>query len=67
MNIMHQADAFLGGDKTKKKPLLTVIDKLSSATLFSSVSTVMEAFQKARERMVRATEGYDVNLNNSEE
>ena len=38
-----------------------LMDRLSSATLFSSVSTVLDAFQKARERFARVTEGYNVN------
>ena len=60
MNVVHQSDAFLS--EKSRRPMMTLIDKLSTATLFSSVSTVLEAFQKAREKMVRATEGYELNL-----
>ena len=77
MNIIHQSKAFLGsgsssslamdnkggsflgGKRYAKRQYL--MDRLSSATLFSSVSTVLDAFQKARERFARVTEGYNVN------
>ena len=35
------------------------MERLSSATLFSSVSTVLETFKKAKERMAKATELYN--------
>jgi len=60
MNIMHQAEAF--ASEKSSQPMLTLIDKLSAATLFTSVSTVLEAFQKAKERMQRVTEGYEKNV-----
>ncbi len=60
LNVAHQSDAFLN-EKTPR-PMSTIVNKLSSATLFSSVSTVLDAFQKAREKMVRAKEGYEMNL-----
>ena len=36
------------------------MDRLASATLFSSLGAVMEAFKKARERIAHATKGYDL-------
>ena len=79
MNVIHQAKAFLLGNTkpgTRKQSKRVLIDRLSSATLFSSVNTVLEAFRfedlsakmttvishffrKAREKMVKATEGLD--------
>ncbi len=35
------------------------MDRLASATLFSSLTAVMEAFKKAREKIAQATEGFD--------
>ena len=43
------------------------MDRLASATLFSSLSAVMEAFRKARERIQQATKGYDFDKDESEE
>ena len=58
---MHQAKAFLAsnnkGPKMKRHHLM---DRLASATLFSSLSAVLEAFKKARERIVKATDVYDL-------
>ena len=57
--------SYLGGtgrNRFAKRQYL--MDRLSSATLFSSVSNVLDAFQKARERFARVTEGYNVNVNN---
>ncbi len=59
--MLHQSEAFLT-EKTLRRPMMSLVDKLGTATLFTSVSTVLEAFQKAREKMARATEGYDLNL-----
>lgn len=71
MHIMHQAKALMPtslnesgdgtlvkrkGSKWKRHHLM---DRLASATLFSSLSAVMEAFKKARERIAQATKGYD--------
>lgn len=44
-----------GLNKTRQTMLM---DRLSSATLFSSVSSVLEAFQHAKERISKATEGF---------
>jgi hypothetical protein len=58
-----QAKAFLGEhaqskfDQAKRRKHL--MDRLSSATLFSSVSNVLETFKKARERMAKAAELYN--------
>jgi Meckel syndrome type 1 protein len=66
MYVMHQAKAFLtptGGATSKmasKWKRHHLMDRLASATLFSSLSAVLEAFKKARERITQATEGYDV-------
>ena len=35
------------------------MDRLASATLFSSLTAVMEAFKRAREKITQATEGFD--------
>ena len=48
MNVIHQAKAFLLGNTkpgTRKQSRRVLIDRLSSATLFSSVNTVLEAFR----------------------
>ena len=50
LNIIHQAKAFmLGNTRTsitgKKQSRRVLIDRLSSATLFTSVNTVLEAFR----------------------
>ena len=66
-NIIHQAKAFLLASRSsvsnKRRPgartRTVLMDRLSSATLFSSVNTVLAAFQKAREKMAKATEGLD--------
>ena len=57
-----QAKAFLvggnsGGGRLEKRKFL--MDRLSSATLFSSVNTVLEAFRRAREKMAAAKEGLE--------
>ena len=67
MDIIHQAKAFmlgttrasdpLSGGKRRSRRLL--MDRLSSATLFTSVNNVLEAFRKAREKIVKATEGLE--------
>ena len=66
LNIIHQAKAFMLGQtreangKSKKQQRRVLMDRLTSATLFTSVNTVLEAFRKAREKIVRATEGLDM-------
>ena len=42
------------------------MDRLSSATLFSSVNTVLEAFKRAREKMAAAKEGLEQPVSKSE-
>ena len=67
MNIIHQAKAFMmsktvtGGRRKQNRRVL--LDRLSSATLFTSVNTVLEAFRKAREKIAKATEGLE-NIDN---
>ena len=46
-----------GNSKWKRHHLM---DRLASATLFSSLTAVMEAFKKARQRIAQATEGFDL-------
>ena len=68
--ILHQAKAFMGETKTKSqksKCRNNLIDLLSSNTLFHSVSNVLEAFKHARERIAKATEGYDLKSATEEE
>ena len=65
LNIIHQAKAFMLGQtreaaNNNKHHRRVLMDRLSSATLFTSVNTVLEAFRKAREKIVRATEGLDI-------
>ena len=43
-----------------------LMDRLASATLFSSLGAVMEAFKKARERIAHATKGYDLGKDEEE-
>ncbi len=57
----------LTGSSRRNLPIRNLMDRLSSASLFSSVSTVMAAFAKARERFERAKEGYDLNIAKNEE
>ena len=52
----------VGSISRRNLPIRNLMDRLGSASLFSSVSTVMAAFAKARERFERAKEGYDLNL-----
>ena len=64
LNIIHQAKAFMLGQtreasNNSKHHRRVLMDRLTSATLFTSVNTVLEAFRKAREKIVRATEGLD--------
>ena len=54
----------IGWDKAKSKHRHKLLmDRLSSATLFSSVSNVLEAFNQAKERITKATEGFDIDQN----
>ncbi len=62
-NVVHMSKAFLtngdgGRTQASRKNRQYLLDRLTAATLFSSVSTVMAAFEKARERFSRAAEGY---------
>ena len=64
--MINSEDGGLGGaggigwDKAKSKHRHKLLmDRLSSATLFSSVSNVLEAFNQAKERITKATEGFD--------
>ena len=67
LNIIHQAKAFMLGNTRASDPLCggkrrarrLLMDRLSSATLFTSVNNVLEAFRKAREKIVKATEGLE--------
>ena len=67
MDIIHQAKAFMLGTTRASDPLTggkrrarrLLMDRLSSATLFTSVNNVLEAFRKAREKIVKATEGLE--------
>ena len=60
LNLIHQAKAFLlSNTAERRRGRRVLVDRLSSATLFSSVNTVLEAFRRAREKMVRATDGLE--------
>ena len=58
MNAVHMSKAFLHSSSTstsssgRRMNRQFLLDRLTAATLFSSVSTVMAAFEKARERSV---------------
>ena len=75
MYVMHQSKALLPstttssqvGRKNSKKFRHHLMDRLASATLFSSLGAVMEAFKKARERIAHATKGYDLGTKDDEE
>lgn len=63
MNIIHQSKALLqnvtkSGAKMKWKRA-HLMDRLATQTLFSSLTAVMEAFKRAREKIAQATEGFD--------
>ena len=61
--FLLQAKAFLNESNQsqfeRNKRRKHLMERLSSATLFSSVSTVLETFKKAKERMAKATELYN--------
>lgn len=65
MNAIHMSKAFLNSGDGAQRAASTrrtrqfLLDRLTAATLFSSVSTVMATFEKARERFSRAAEGYE--------
>lgn len=71
MNVIHQAKALLPSsnvDKASSKwKRHHLMDRLAAATLFSSLSAVMEAFKKARDRITKATVGYDIKRIEEEE
>ena len=54
MNAVHMSKAFLNSasssSSSRRMNRQFLLDRLTAATLFSSVSTVMVAFEKARER-----------------
>ena len=55
MNAIHMSKAFLNSassssTSSRRMNRQFLLDRLTAATLFSSVSTVMAAFEKARER-----------------
>jgi hypothetical protein len=66
LDTVHQAKAFLvggvsgAGRRMRSRRLL--MDRLGSATLFSSVNTVLEAFRRAREKMAAAKEGLETGV-----
>ena len=53
---MLQTTSKSAKNRWKKSHLM---DRLASATLFSSLTAVMEAFKRAREKITQATEGFD--------
>ena len=64
LNIVHQSKALLQNVNSKSGAKVRwkrahLMDRLASATLFSSLTAVMEAFKKAREKIAQATEGFD--------
>ena len=64
LNIVHQSKALLQNTNSKSGAKVRwkrahLMDRLASATLFSSLTAVMEAFKKAREKIAQATEGFD--------
>ena len=64
--IMHQARAFVGETRMEKsRRKNNIIDLLSSNTLYNTVQNVLEAFKHARERMAKATEGYELSNESS--
>ncbi len=76
MYVIHQSKALMpsssagGGEMATKRfakwKRSHLMDRLASATLFSSLGAVMEAFRKARERIAQATQGYSSDGKNEE-
>ena len=66
MYVMHQSKALLPNNQKRAQVTNSkwkrhhLMDRLASATLFSSLTAVMEAFKKARQRIAQATEGFDL-------
>lgn len=59
LNIIHQTEV-LKVDRTDKGELeRNVLERLDASTLLGSVNAVLEAFRRARERMLRAKEGLE--------
>ena len=56
LGTTRASDPLCGGKRRARRLLM---DRLSSATLFTSVNNVLEAFRKAREKIVKATEGLE--------
>lgn len=67
-NVVHHSQAFIGsnvvadgdrGDARAGKRSSFLLERLSAATLVSSVNAVLVAFRRARERMLKAREGLE--------
>jgi hypothetical protein len=67
-NIVHQSQGLIGsnmlahggrGDTRASKHSSFLLERLSAATLVSSVNAVLIAFRRARERMLKAREGLE--------
>ena len=69
MYVMHQSKALMPSSQktTSKWKRHHLMDRLASATLFSSLTAVLEAFKKARERIAQATKGYDLSSEDNQE
>ena len=59
LNIIHQTE-ILKSDKTDRGDFeRTALERLDASSLLGSVNAVLEAFRRARERMLKAKEGLD--------
>ena len=67
-NVVHHSQALIGsnvvadgdrGDARASKRSSFLLERLSAATLVSSVNAVLVAFRRARERMLKAREGLE--------
>ena len=66
--IIHQAKAFIGETKIEKsKRKNNLLELLTTNTLFNTVTNVLQAFKQARERITKATEGYELKDNSEKQ
>jgi hypothetical protein len=68
LNIVHHSQALVGsntiadggrGDARANRYSSFLLERLSAATLVSSVNAVLIAFKRARERMLKARDGLE--------
>lgn len=62
LNLIHQTE-ILKADKVEKGDFeSSSLERLDAFTLLGSVNAVLEAFRRARERMLKAKEGLDAEI-----